>query len=113
MNKIKELRTITGLSQSKFASYLGIPVANIQHWEQGVTNPPGYLLTLISRVMKNDGYPVDVAPTKKPAAVKAVGKAPAKKPAENKPAGKSTSKSPAPRKPAPADNPDPMQVWLL
>lgn len=33
-----------------------IPVANIQHWEQGVTTPPNYLIALISRVMKNDGY---------------------------------------------------------
>ena len=57
MNAIKELRNITQMSQNKFASYLGIPVANIQHWEQGVTTPPNYLVVaLISRVMKNDGY---------------------------------------------------------
>ena len=56
MNAIKELRSTTNMSQSKFATYLGIPVANIQHWEQGVTNPPNYLISLISRVMKYDGY---------------------------------------------------------
>ena len=56
MNAIKELRNTTNMSQNKFASYLGIPVANIQHWEQGVTNPPNYLVALISRVMKHDGY---------------------------------------------------------
>ena len=56
MNHIKQLRTTTGMSQSKFALYLGIPVANIQHWEQGKTNPPDYVTSLISRVMKNDGY---------------------------------------------------------
>ena len=56
MNAIKELRNTTQMSQNKFANYLGIPVANIQHWEQGVTNPPSYLISLISRVMKNDGY---------------------------------------------------------
>lgn len=49
---IKELRTITGLSQGKFAQYLGIPTINIQHWEQGVSNPPEYVLNLIIRVMK-------------------------------------------------------------
>ena len=56
MNAIKELRSTTNMSQSKFASYLGIPVANIQHWEQGVSNPPNYLISLISRVMRYDGY---------------------------------------------------------
>ena len=56
MNAIKELRNTTEMSQSRFAAYLGIPVANIQHWEQGVTNPPNYLISLISRVMMYDGY---------------------------------------------------------
>ncbi len=56
MNAIKELRNTTKMSQSKFATYLGIPVANIQHWEQGVTTPPNYLVALISRVMRNDGF---------------------------------------------------------
>ncbi len=56
MNAIKELRTTTHMSQSRFASYLGIPVANIQHWEQGVSSPPTYLVSLITRVMKHDGF---------------------------------------------------------
>lgn len=56
MNAIKALRNTTNMSQSKFAAYLGIPVANIQHWEQGVANPPNYLISLITRVMKYDGY---------------------------------------------------------
>ena len=56
MNAIKELRSATKMSQSRFATYLGIPVANIQHWEQGVATPPNYLVSLISRVMRNDGY---------------------------------------------------------
>ncbi len=56
MNAIKELRITTKMSQNKFASYLGIPVANIQHWEQGVSSPPNYLISLISRVMKYDGF---------------------------------------------------------
>ncbi len=56
MNAIKELRDTTNMSQSRFATYLGIPVANIQHWEQGVTNPPNYVVSLITRVMQSDGY---------------------------------------------------------
>jgi transcriptional regulator with XRE-family HTH domain len=56
MNAIRELRKTTNMSQSRFATYLGIPVANIQHWEQGVSSPPDYLVSLISRVMRSDGY---------------------------------------------------------
>ena len=56
MNAIKELRKAANMSQNKFATYLGIPVANIQHWEQGVSNPPSYIPMLIYRVMKADGY---------------------------------------------------------
>lgn len=56
MNTIKELRKSAHMSQSKFAAYLNIPVVNIQHWEQNVSSPPAYLVSLISRVMKNDGY---------------------------------------------------------
>ncbi len=58
MTKIKELRKYTGLSQSKFANYTNIPVANIQNWEQGVSNPPEYVISIISRVMKYDGYEI-------------------------------------------------------
>ena len=54
--KIKKLRKLTKMSQSKFAAYLGIPVVNIQHWEQGVSSPPDYVINLILRVMKSDGY---------------------------------------------------------
>ena len=56
MNAVKELRSTTNMSQSRFAAYLGIPVANIQNWAQGVNNPPNYVVSLISRIMKYDGY---------------------------------------------------------
>lgn len=56
---IKQLRLCTGLSQNKFAQYMGIPVANIQRWEQGTVNPPEYVVGLIKRVMSMDGYPVE------------------------------------------------------
>lgn len=69
MNAVKELRSTTKMSQSKFATYLGIPVANIQNWEQGINNPPNYVVSLITRVMKNDGYIED---TLSPAQVDAI-----------------------------------------
>ena len=51
MTAIKELRKAANMSQNKFATYLGIPVANIQHWEQGVSKPPRYIPMLIYRVL--------------------------------------------------------------
>lgn len=49
---IREIRDSLGMSQRKFAEYLDIPVANIQHWEQGVANPPNYVISLIERVVR-------------------------------------------------------------
>lgn len=48
---IREIRKNLGLSQSKFALYFGIPVTNVQHWEQGVSKPPKYVVDLILRVI--------------------------------------------------------------
>ena len=56
MNTVKELRKATKMSQQNFAAYLGIPIANIKNWEQEIQNPPAYVITLITRVMKSDGY---------------------------------------------------------
>ena len=56
MNTVKELRNAAQMSQNKFAAYLGIPVSNIQNWEQQIHNPPAYVISLITRIMKNDGY---------------------------------------------------------
>ncbi|MBO4847297.1 MAG: helix-turn-helix domain-containing protein [Lachnospiraceae bacterium] len=50
---IKEMREKTYLSQSKFANLLGIPVANISKWEQGVSSPPDYVLKLIQYYLEH------------------------------------------------------------
>jgi DNA-binding transcriptional regulator YiaG len=60
---ILELRTLTGLSQSKFAAYLEIPVANISHWEQGFRQPPEYVNKLIERILLKEGM-IDCAENK-------------------------------------------------
>ena len=49
---ILEIRKSMNLSQRKFADYFGIPVVNIQHWEQGVSSPPEYVIHLIYRVVQ-------------------------------------------------------------
>lgn len=51
--KLKNFRKITRLSQSKFASYFGIPVRTIQGWERrGTNNPPPYIIEMMIRIWK-------------------------------------------------------------
>ena len=50
---IKEIRILTGLSQSKFAERYGIPVRTLQGWEAG-KKVPGYVLTLLENSVRSD-----------------------------------------------------------
>ena len=52
---IKEMRERTYLSQNKFAKLLGIPVSNIQKWEQNVSVPPDYVKRLIEYRLRQIG----------------------------------------------------------
>lgn len=49
--RIKELRKSTGLSQSKFAAKFDIPVRTLQQWEQGKSEPPVYVVKMMSYIM--------------------------------------------------------------
>ena len=49
---LKELRKTMNMSQRKFADHFGIPVTNIQHWEQGVSRPPDYVLAMMVRIFE-------------------------------------------------------------
>lgn len=40
------------MSQSKFASYFGLSVRNVQEWEQEKKAMPPYLLSLLERIWK-------------------------------------------------------------
>lgn len=57
---VRELRDRTGLSQSGFSRKFGIPVATVQHWEQGVSSPPSYVPGLIEKILdyeqRSDGH---------------------------------------------------------
>ena len=52
---IKELRAKTGLSQSKFAALIPLPVRTLQDWEQGNRKPPEYVINLIEYKLRNEG----------------------------------------------------------
>lgn len=47
---MKDFREKTGLSQSKFAEYFGLPVRTLQAWEREQQKPPSYLLNLLKRI---------------------------------------------------------------
>ena len=53
---IKELRKITGLSQSQFAKKFHIPVGTLSHWEQGVRTPPEYVVYMMARIIYNEKH---------------------------------------------------------
>ena len=51
---VKEIRSGTGLSQSKFAAALNIPVKTIQSWEIGGRSCPDYVVELIAYRVQHD-----------------------------------------------------------
>jgi len=51
---IKELRKITGLSQTKFGEKYHIPLRTIQHWENETRKPAEYIVYLLERVISED-----------------------------------------------------------
>ena len=53
---IREMRENTGLSQSKFATLLHIPIRTIQTWEINQRKPPTYVVELIEKVLRYEGY---------------------------------------------------------
>jgi putative transcriptional regulator len=50
---VANIRQKTGLSQSKFASLLGVSVRTLQDWEQGRRAPSGAARTLLLIAHKN------------------------------------------------------------
>lgn len=51
---VKDLRSIAGMSRTKFGELYGIPARSIQNWEEGSRNPPEYVLRLLDRVVRED-----------------------------------------------------------
>ena len=58
---VSEIRRKVGLSQSRFAALLGVPVRTLQDWEQGRRAPSGAARTLLLIAEKNPGALLDVA----------------------------------------------------
>lgn len=49
--RIKELRNMTGLSQTKFGDLYGIPMRTIQSWEAGEREAPEYVVDLLEQAV--------------------------------------------------------------
>ena len=58
---VAEVRRKTGLSQSRFATLLGVSVRTLQDWEQGRRAPSGAARTLILIAHKNPLVLLEVA----------------------------------------------------
>lgn len=51
---VKELRSLTGLTQTEFAEKYKIPMRSIQNWEGGQRTPPEYVIELLEFRIKHD-----------------------------------------------------------
>ena len=58
---VAEVRRKTGLSQSRFATLLGVSVRTLQDWEQGRRSPSGAARTLLLIAHKNPMALLEVA----------------------------------------------------
>ncbi len=58
---VAEIREKTGLSQSRFATLLGVSVRTLQDWEQGRRAPSGAARTLLLIAHKNPKALLEVA----------------------------------------------------
>ena len=56
MLTVKELRELTGLSQSKFCKKYHITLGTLQRWEQGITKTPEHYLWALNELIKYEGY---------------------------------------------------------
>jgi DNA-binding transcriptional regulator YiaG len=53
---IKDLRTMSGMTQQEFANYFEIPKHTIENWEGGQRKCPEYLEKLIEYKLIKEGY---------------------------------------------------------
>lgn len=58
---VRDIRRKVGLSQSRFASLLGVSVRTLQDWEQGRRAPSGAARTLLLIAEKNPAALLEVA----------------------------------------------------
>lgn len=53
-NKIRSIRSQTGLSQQAFADRYHIPKRTIENWERRINEPPAYVVELLQFRIDNE-----------------------------------------------------------
>lgn len=51
---IKELRTLSKMTQQEFADYFGMSKRSVESWEGGQRQCPNYLINLIEYKLRNE-----------------------------------------------------------
>ena len=49
-----ELLTLSGMSQTDFAKYFGIPLRTVHNWKAGVRKCPDYVIELMAYRLRNE-----------------------------------------------------------
>lgn len=52
INDLKEARLNAGLSQKNFCKLTDVPIGSLRNWEQGLSTPPEYVITLLVEKVK-------------------------------------------------------------
>ncbi|MBQ4534883.1 MAG: helix-turn-helix domain-containing protein [Ruminococcus sp.] len=52
---IKQLRTLSGMTQRQFSKYFGIPWRTLEDWETGKSECKTYIISLIEYKLENEG----------------------------------------------------------
>lgn len=51
---IQEFRHAIGMTQKQFSDEFGIPIGTLRNWEQGISEPPEYVFTMIVATFRRD-----------------------------------------------------------
>lgn len=52
---IKQLRTLSGMTQKQFSNYFGIPLRTLEDWETEKSECKSYIISLIQYKLENEG----------------------------------------------------------
>ena len=56
VDKLRAVRSETGMTRIAFSEYMGIPLRNLEDWEAGRRKMPDYLLRLIAYYNRMERY---------------------------------------------------------
>lgn len=51
-DRLKQIRSITGMTQHTFADMFKIPYSTYEQWEMGIRKPPVYVIEMIETIVQ-------------------------------------------------------------